>query len=58
MGKSKLELKFKHGLLLGTTLTVLVMSAIMDTYFVSKTIFNLETVYLDGKTYKIIKKGK
>jgi len=53
MAKQKLELTFNQGFFLGILVCFLMCTAIVDTFFISKETFNLETIYVNGKLYKL-----
>lgn len=53
MAKQKLELNFFEGFLIGFILTMLIMSVVIDKMFVSKEIFKLKRIYVDGRIYKL-----
>lgn len=53
MVKQKLELTFKHGLLIGTIVTVCFLSVVIDKFFVSKETFKLKRIYVNGRIYKL-----
>lgn len=53
MVKQKLELTFKQGFFLGVISALLFSSIIMDKFFVSKEVFKLGNIYIDGKIYKL-----
>lgn len=54
MVKQKLELTFWNGFMLGALITFFICSGIVGQFFVSKDVFKLKTIYLDGKIYKIV----
>lgn len=53
MVKQKLELTFIHGLLVGLMLTLALSSVVIDKFFVSKDIFKLNRIYINGRLYKL-----
>jgi hypothetical protein len=53
MVKQKLELTFWNGFLLGALFTFFICSGIVDKFFVSKEVFNLKTIYVNGKLYNL-----
>jgi hypothetical protein len=53
MVKQKLELNFIHGLIIGGILTASIMSVVIDKMFVSKDIFKLKRIYVNGKIFKL-----
>ena len=53
MVKQKLELTFTHGFILGLLTMFFIWSGIIQTFFVSKEVFKLEKIYIDGKMYKL-----
>lgn len=53
MVKQKLELKFWNGVLVGALFTFFICSGIVGEFFVSKEVFKLKTIYLDGKIYRL-----
>jgi len=55
MAKQKLELTFTQGFLLGLVVMFLGWSGIIQTFFVSKEVFKLNKIYIDGTFYKICK---
>lgn len=55
MAKQKLELSFWNGVMIGALCTFLICSGIVGEFFVSKDVFKLKTIYLDGKLYKLCK---
>lgn len=53
MAKQKLELTFWNGVVLGALVTFFVCSGIVQEFFVSKEVFKLKTIYLEGKMYRL-----
>jgi hypothetical protein len=53
MVKQKLELTFIHGLIIGVVLTLSIMSVVIDKMFISKDVFNLKKIYVNGKIFKL-----
>lgn len=54
MVKQKLELTFKHGVLLGVISCILFMSVIIDKFFISKEVFsNTKRIYVDSRIYRL-----
>lgn len=53
MGKQKLELTFWNGVIIATILNIALGSVIVDKFFVSKDVFKLSSIYVDGRIYKI-----
>ena len=53
MVKQKLELTFWNGVFLGALVMFLGCSGIVETFFVSKEVFKLPSIYIDGKIYKL-----
>jgi hypothetical protein len=53
MAKQKLELTFKHGFFSGLLVMFLVWSGIIQTFFVSKEVFKLDNIYIDGRMYQL-----
>jgi hypothetical protein len=53
MGDKKLELTFWNGIIIATVLNIALASVVMDKFFVSKDVFKLGSIYIDGKIYKI-----
>lgn len=54
MAKQKLELTFREGFLFGVLLSICLGTVLLDTFFVSKDVFNLKTIYVDGRIYKLV----
>lgn len=54
MAKQKLELTFIEGFLIGLLLSLCLGTVLIDTFFVSKDIFNLKTIYVNGRIYKLV----
>jgi hypothetical protein len=52
MAKQKLELTFFNGLIIGFALTLSVGSVIVDKYFISRDVFKLKKLYINGKMIK------
>lgn len=53
MVKQKLELTFTHGFLLGLLVMFLIWTGIVEVFFVSKEVFKLNNIYIDGKIYQL-----
>ena len=53
MAKQKLELKFWGGVFVGAFAMLLACSYVLEKNFVSKDIFKLRTIYIDGRLYKL-----
>jgi hypothetical protein len=53
MVKQKLELSFWNGVLAGAIVTFFVCSGIVGEFFVSKEVFKLKRIYIDGKIYRL-----
>ena len=53
MVKQKLELTFNQGVFLGAIVMFLFCTGIVGTFFVSKEVFKLNTIYIDGKLYRL-----
>lgn len=53
MAKQKLELTFRQGFLFGMLVMFLTWSAIVHTFFVSKEVFKLNKIYIDGRIYRL-----
>ena len=53
MAKQKLELTFWNGIFIGIALTFAIGSVLVDSYFVSKDVFNLKRIYVNGRIFKI-----
>jgi hypothetical protein len=53
MVKQKLGLTFTEGFFIGLVLTMLIMSVVIDKMFVSKEVFNLKKIYVNGRIYKL-----
>jgi hypothetical protein len=54
MVKQKLGLTFWNGLIIGIALTVSLGTVLIDSFFVSKDVFKLKTIYVNGRIYKLI----
>jgi hypothetical protein len=54
MVKQKLGLTFKEGLIIGALLSLCLGTILIDTFFVSKDVFNLRTIYVNGRIYKLV----
>lgn len=52
MAKQKLELTFWNGLLIGFMLTLAVGSVIVDKFFISRDVFKLKKLYINGRMIK------
>ena len=53
MVKQKLALNFIHGLIIGVALTMAIMSVVIDKMFISKDIFKLKKIYVNGRIFKL-----
>ena len=53
MVKQKLEIKFWNGVMLGALVTFFICSGIVGEFFVSKEVFKLNTIYIDGRMYQL-----
>jgi hypothetical protein len=53
MVKQKLGLTFNQGFLLGLLVMFLFCTAIVGKFFVSKEVFKLNQIYIDGNIYKL-----
>jgi hypothetical protein len=53
MVKQKLELNFIHGVVIGVILTASIMSVVIDKMFVSRDVFKLKRIYVNGKIFKL-----
>lgn len=53
MVKQKLELNFIHGVVIGAILTASIMSVVIDKMFVSRDVFKLKRIYVNGKIFKL-----
>jgi hypothetical protein len=53
MAKQKLGLTFAQGFFVGLTVMFFIWSGIIQTFFVSKEVFRLNKIYVDGKIYKL-----
>jgi hypothetical protein len=53
MVNKKLELTFTQGFFLGLVVMFFIASGLVETYFVSKDVFNLNNIYIDGKIYQL-----
>lgn len=54
MVKQKLGLTFREGFLIGVLLSLCLGTILIDTFFVSKDVFNLRTIYVNGRIYKLV----
>lgn len=54
MVKQKLELTFKEGLIIGVLLSLCLGTILVDSFFISKDVFNLRTIYINGRIYKLV----
>ncbi len=54
MVKQKLGLTFWNGLIIGIALTISLGTVLIDSFFVSKDVFKLKTIYVNGRIYKLI----
>lgn len=54
MVKQKLGLTFKDGFFIGLLLSLGIGTVLIDTFFVSKDVFKLKTIYVDGRIYKLL----
>lgn len=54
MVKQKLELTFLNGLVIGVALTLSLGTVLIDAFFVSKDVFKLKTIYVNGRIYKLM----
>jgi len=53
MVKQKLALNFIHGLVVGIALTMAIMSVVIDKMFISKDVFRLKKIYVNGRIFKL-----
>ena len=53
MVKQKLALNFIHGLVIGIVLTMAIMSVVIDKMFISKDVFKLKKIYVNGRIFKL-----
>lgn len=53
MAKQELELTFTQGFWLGMLVCLLISTAMVDKFFVSKEVFFLKRIYVDGRIYKL-----
>lgn len=53
MAKQKLELTFTQGFFLGLLVCFLFCTAIVDKFFISKEVFELKRIYVEGRIYKL-----
>ena len=53
MAKQKLELTFKQGFWLGVIVCFFICTGLVDKFFVSKEVFELKRIYVDGRMYKL-----
>lgn len=58
MAKQKLVADFTTGILIGAVIALFCMSIVIETFFVSKNVFNLKRVYVNGRLYKIVEDRK
>lgn len=54
MVKQKLGLTFKEGFAIGVLLSLCLGTILVDAFFVSKDVFNLRTIYVNGRIYKLV----
>jgi hypothetical protein len=54
MAKQKLELTFLNGLVIGILLSMSLSTVLIDSFFVSKDVFKLKTIYVNGRIYKLV----
>lgn len=48
------KLTFCNGLVIGILFSLSVATVLVDAFFVSKDVFSLKTIYVDGRIYKLI----
>ena len=53
MAKQKLELTFNQGFWLGIIVCFFICTGLVDKFFVSKEVFALKRIYVDGRMYKL-----
>lgn len=53
MAKQELELTFTQGFWLGMLVCLLISTVMVDKFFVSKEVFFLKRIYVDGRIYKL-----
>jgi formate/nitrite transporter FocA (FNT family) len=53
MAKQKLELSFTQGFFLGALVCFLFCTAVVDKFFISKEVFELKRIYVEGRIYKL-----
>ncbi len=53
MVKQKLGLTFWNGLFIGAALTFCLGTVIVDSFFVSKDVFTMNRIYVNGRIYKL-----
>lgn len=53
MVKQKLGLTFTQGFFVGMIVMFFIWSGIVQVFFVSKDVFKLNTIYVDGKIYRL-----
>lgn len=53
MAKQKLELTFTQGFWLGMLVCFLLSTALVDKFFISKEVFELKKIYVNGRIYKL-----
>lgn len=53
MAKQKLELSFNQGFFLGIIVCFLLCSVLVESFFISKEVFELKKIYVNGKIYKL-----
>ena len=54
MVKQKLGLTFKEGFIIGVLISLCLGTILVDAFFVSKDVFNLRTIYINGRIYKLV----
>lgn len=53
MAKQKLELTFWNGIFIGVALTMAIGSVVVDKFFVSRDVFKLKKIYVNGRIFKL-----
>lgn len=54
MVKQKLGLTFREGFLIGVLFSICLGTVLVDTFFISKDVFSLKTIYVNGKIYRLV----
>jgi hypothetical protein len=48
------KLTFCNGVVIGVLFSLSLATVLVDAFFVSKDVFNLKTIYVNGRIYKLI----